>query len=322
MRDWRTDLGEAVAGCAAELRFAEPMAKHTTFRVGGLADAWICVHDRQALERVLQVCRASGVRIWLLGRGSNVLVSDQGLRGVVVCLGGELAQIKGLGSGPKSLVPDPYSLSVGGGAGLDAIATFAEQAGLAGAEFLAGIPGTVGGGLHSNAGAFGRSLGDIVTGVTALDRDGNESVIAGAEIRREYRKPMIDRDLVVLDVTLQLQPATPDSLRDPSAAVGEAPDRTVGRLILQESGNRRRGTGRRGQADRAVRTEGQDHRRRPGLGEARQLHRQHRQGSVRGRVRTGPDCQGGGRGTDRDSAGGRGAVPAGTGRRQKSDART
>jgi UDP-N-acetylmuramate dehydrogenase len=223
MHDWRRTLGEAVAGCAAELRFAEPMAQHTTFRIGGLADAWVRADDRQALARVLQVCREAEVRTWLLGRGSNVLVSDQGLRGVVVCLGGRLAEMRlekdkeaeGQGdevtdgsseySIPRSLDPSiPSRLRCGGGAGLDAVATFAEQEGLAGAEFLAGIPGTVGGGLHSNAGAFGRSLGDIVTSVIVLDREGRESVLDGAQLRREYRKPMIDDGLTAVEVTMQL----------------------------------------------------------------------------------------------------------------------
>jgi len=189
------------------------MARHTTFRVGGLADAWVRVDDRKALSRVLAVCRDAGVRTWILGRGSNVLVSDQGLRGVVVTLGGELAKIEvlgargeGPGSGPQPLVPSPQSLSLvcGAGAALDDVAAFAEEQGLTGAEFLAGIPGTVGGGLHSNAGAFGRSLGDVVTSVTALDRDGKELVFVGGHIRREYRKPMIDGGLIVVEATMEL----------------------------------------------------------------------------------------------------------------------
>ena len=211
MHDWRTDLGQAVAGCAAELRFAEPMAKHTTFRIGGLADAWVRVDDRQALARVLSVCREAGVRTWLLGRGSNVLISDQGLRGVVVCLGGELTRIEGVKdsripvSGTRSLESsNPGILSVGAGAALDDVATFAEKEGLVGTEFLAGIPGTVGGGLHSNAGAFGRSLGDVVSSVTGFDPEGSEQTLAGAQVRREYRRPMIEHDLVALEVRMEL----------------------------------------------------------------------------------------------------------------------
>jgi UDP-N-acetylmuramate dehydrogenase len=137
-----------------------------------------------------------------LGRGSNVLVSDQGLRGVVICLGGELAQVrlrrtKDEGRGTE--------LVCGAGAALDAVAAFTEKEGLVGVEFLAGIPGTVGGGLHSNAGAFGRSLGDIVTSITALGPDGEERTLTGAQLHREYRRPMIEQGLVAVEVTMELQ---------------------------------------------------------------------------------------------------------------------
>jgi len=216
MQDWRRALSEAVAGSAAEVRLDEPMAKHTTFRIGGPADACVLVSDRPALVKVLRFCRMNGVRWWLLGRGSNVLVSDQGLRGVVINLGGKLAEVKeqtiqgfqdSRGPVPDTRIPDsstPRILSVGGGAALDEIASFAEQHGLVGAEFLAGIPGTIGGGLHSNAGAFGRSLGDVVTSVTVVDADGNERVLVGAELRREYRQPMVEDGLVAVEVTMEL----------------------------------------------------------------------------------------------------------------------
>ena len=177
------------------------MAQHTTFRIGGPADSWVRANDRQALVRVLQFCRAGGVRWWLLGRGSNVLVSDQGLRGIVIGLGGELAEVRrqGTGDGGRGM-----ELVCGAGAALDAVATIAEQEGFVGVEFLAGIPGTIGGGLHSNAGAFGRSLGDVISSVTAVDRDGNERELTGAEVRREYRRPMIDDGLIAVEVTMEL----------------------------------------------------------------------------------------------------------------------
>jgi UDP-N-acetylmuramate dehydrogenase len=177
------------------------MAQHTTFRIGGLADAWVRVDNREALSRVLSVCREAEVRTWLLGRGSNVLVSDQGLRGVVICLGGELAEVRRWETGDGGPVT---GLVCGAGAALDAVAAFAEEEGLVGAEFLAGIPGTVGGGLHSNAGAFGRSLGDVVTSVTLLDAEGNEQVLTGSQLRREYRRPMVEHDFVAVEVSMEL----------------------------------------------------------------------------------------------------------------------
>jgi len=190
------------------------MANHTTFRIGGLADAWVRVDDRQALVRVLSVCRDAGQQTWLLGRGSNVLVSDQGLRGVVLCLGGELAEVsrrRTVDGGPGT------ELVCGGGAALDAVAALAEKEGLVGAEFLVGIPGTVGGGLHSNAGAFGRSLGDIATSVTVLDPDGSEQTLTGAQIHRDYRRPMMEQDLVALEATMELHAGKPE----PVAAIRE-----------------------------------------------------------------------------------------------------
>ena len=214
MHDWRRALSEAVAGSRAEVRFAEPLAQHTTFRIGGLADAWVRVDDRQALVSVLQCCRAVGTRWWQLGRGSNVVVSDQGLRGVVVSLGGELAEVKARGTGDGGRGTE---LVCGAGAALDAVVTFAEENGLTGVEFLAGIPGTVGGGLHSNAGAFGHSLGDVISSVTVVDRDGNERDLAGTELRREYRRPMIDGGLVAVDVTMELHPGKPE----PAAVIRE-----------------------------------------------------------------------------------------------------
>jgi len=223
------------------------MAQHTTFRIGGPADAWVRANDKQALVRVLQFCRAAGVRWWLLGRGSNVLVSDQGLRGIVIGLGGELAEVKGSGADTRSLDPSiPRSLSVGAGAPLDAVATFAEQEGLAGVEFLAGIPGTIGGGLHSNAGAFGRSLGDVILSVTAVDRDGNERELTGPELRREYRRPMIDDGLVAVEVTMKLHPGEPE----PAARIREQrwtkhpKEPSAGSFFRNpETGDRGRGTG-------------------------------------------------------------------------------
>ena len=219
------------------------MAQHTTFRIGGPADAWVRANDKQALVRVLQFCRAGGVRWWLLGRGSNVLVSDQGLRGVVIGLGGELAEVRRQGTGDGGRGTE---LVCGAGAALDAVATFAEQEGLAGVEFLAGIPGTIGGGLHSNAGAFGRSLGDVVPSVTVTDRDGNEREFAGAELRREYRQPMIDDGLVAVNVTMKLHPGEPE----PAARIREQrwtkhpKEPSAGSFFRNpETGDRGRGTG-------------------------------------------------------------------------------
>ncbi|MBM3313112.1 FAD-binding protein, partial [candidate division WOR-3 bacterium] len=191
MYDWRRALSEALGlGSAGEkpgvavMRRDEPMAKHTTFAIGGPADVWVQVKTRRALLLVLDFCRTQRVGWRVLGKGSNVLVSDQGLRGVALALGGELAEVSrvpGLGAARGEVV-------CGAGATLDGVASFAEREGLVGVEFLAGIPGTVGGGLMSNAGAFGRSLGEVVSRVAVIDRNGNERELADSELQRGYRQ--------------------------------------------------------------------------------------------------------------------------------------
>ena len=124
----------------------------------------------------------------------------------------------GQGSGTRSLDPSiPVRLVCGAGAALDAVASFAEKEGLVGVEFLAGIPGTVGGGLHSNAGAFGRSLGDVITSVTVMDQEGHEQVLTGNQLHREYRRPMLEPGLIAVEATMELQAGKPE----PGAAIRE-----------------------------------------------------------------------------------------------------
>ena len=134
MPDWRKDIGETLAGLKADIGLDAPLATHTTFGIGGPADMLVTAHERKALAAVLAACQKHDIDWWVLGRGSNVLISDSGLRGVVVTLGKEFGYVK---------VKDNV-LTAGAGAGLDDIAVAAERAGLRGAEFLAGIPGTIG----------------------------------------------------------------------------------------------------------------------------------------------------------------------------------
>lgn len=205
---WREDLEQALAGMAAAVKPDEPLAGHTTFRIGGPADAWVEVADRAALTAVVRFCAERAVRLRVLGRGSNVLVSDQGLRGVVVVLAGELAGVecrKG-GDGGRAVA--------GAGALLDEVVDAAEQQGLAGAGFLAGIPGTVGGGLRSNAGAYGHALGDVLESVTVMDSAGGERRLGRAELPNEYRRPVVADGLIALGVELRLEPGRPEPARE------------------------------------------------------------------------------------------------------------
>jgi UDP-N-acetylmuramate dehydrogenase len=149
---------------------------------------------------MLDLCRAHDVDWWVLGRGSNLLVSDQGLRGVAV----ELAMTSVRANEADGRI------EVGAGAKVDDVVDYCEERGLAGAEFLAGIPGTVGGGLCSNAGAFGRSLADIVVEVRGVNSVGEPCVLAKADLRHEYRERMIPDGVIATQVALQFERGRPE----------------------------------------------------------------------------------------------------------------
>ncbi len=142
----RRELGALVAGA---VRFDVPLAPHTSWKVGGPADAWVEPASASEVGRVLAWCAARGVPVWVLGKGSNVLVADAGVRGVVLSLERGLA---GIAIEPAPDDPARAEAVCGGGASLVALVRRTVDAGWAGVEGLAGIPGTVGGAVRMNAG--------------------------------------------------------------------------------------------------------------------------------------------------------------------------
>lgn len=208
MADWRRDFSRALEDSGAGpvvLLTDVPLAGRTTFGIGGKADCWVEVSDLESLKTVLRCCRSLGVEWWVLGQGSNVLVSDQGLRGVVLRLRGRFEDIETTGT----------TVRAGAGALLDDVARAAERSGLFGASFLAGIPGTVGGGLRSNAGAFGHALAEILERVVVLRADGEVRELGETEFGRGYRQPVIDAGLVATEVTLKLSASRPEAAPAP-----------------------------------------------------------------------------------------------------------
>lgn len=191
--DPRAGLERALAGLPVALRPGEPLAGHTTFNIGGPARFLLEVGSEPALAAALAACRELGLRWWLLGRGSNVLISDQGLDGVVLRLVGEFEALAVAGG----------RVEAGAGAGLDDIAGVAEAAGLSGFAFLAGIPGTLGGGLRTNAGAFGGWLADLLEELRVMDPDGATRTLARDELRSGYRRAVYDGAAVALRAGLR-----------------------------------------------------------------------------------------------------------------------
>ncbi len=190
----QTELGKVFQGSSAVIKFDEPLARHTSFCIGGVADIFLTVNNEAELQRAILFCNEHNLKLFLIGQGTNVLISDQGLRGLVVKLAGDLSRVEVCGE----------VIEAGAGARLDQVADIAEKSRLSGLEFLAGIPGTVGGGLLTNAGAFGHSLAERLERVRVMNRRGDVAVLTGPELKNEYRSPIIPRDVIALSVSFRL----------------------------------------------------------------------------------------------------------------------
>jgi UDP-N-acetylmuramate--alanine ligase len=169
---------KGIVGETGDVRLYEPLAKHTTLRVGGPAQFWVEPRDEQAFGELIRFCRHQDLPLFVIGRGSNLLVRDGGIRGVVVHpSGGEFDRIAANG----------LEIAAGVGAKLKEVAYAAKAAGLGGLEFMEGIPGAVGGGLRMNAGAMGAQLFDNVVRIRYLDQNGEAHDKTPAELDVHYR---------------------------------------------------------------------------------------------------------------------------------------
>ena len=184
----------------------EPMSAHTTFRVGGPADCFVMPRTIDELVKVLDLARTSGQALFVMGRGSNLLVSDEGLRGVVVQIANNLSDVQ---IEPNGLV------KAEAGASNARIASMARDAGLTGYEFAAGIPGAVGGAAIMNAGAYDGEFKQVAVGVTCVDGEGQLVDVTPEQAEWGYRSSAIARNgLIVASVELQLHPGDPVAIQE------------------------------------------------------------------------------------------------------------
>ena len=175
----------------------EPMSKHTTFKIGGNADLLIKVHNIDQIKFVLNIVRNNNIPIFILGNGSNLLVKEKGIRGIT--LKPELKDIK-IERKDKQVY-----VTVGAGNKMPEIAGRLLREEITGFEFAAGIPGTIGGFVRMNAGAYGSEAKEIVTETTILTYDGNIKKVVGEEHQFEYRKSAFsNEEIVILDTKLKL----------------------------------------------------------------------------------------------------------------------
>jgi len=197
-----------------DLRFDCPMAEYTTFRVGGKAEVIYTAERTGALKAVLAYFRDQGIPYLTVGNGSNLLVGDNGLEGVVIRLGKWFSRIEPIDGG-GSLI------DVGAGLDLKALLTYCRDKGMGGLEFLAGIPGSVGGAVAMNSGAFGAEIGDRVRRVEVLTPGGELVERDRQELTFSYRHLSLEKGTIILKVRLEVEAASRDSVREKMAAVME-----------------------------------------------------------------------------------------------------
>ena len=202
-------LQEIFAGCTAKPLLAEePMAKHTSFRIGGPADLMAMPQSEQELQQLLQRAGEAKVPVTLIGNGSNLLVRDKGIRGLVIKLGNML----------NDVVADGCTLTFGSGVSLAAASRKAAELGLSGMEFAVGIPGSIGGAVYMNAGAYDGEMAKVVTGVRVMELDGTISELAAAALDFGYRHTSLQGSgKIVTAVTVRLTAGDKQAIADKMA---------------------------------------------------------------------------------------------------------
>jgi UDP-N-acetylmuramate dehydrogenase len=212
----------------APVRENEPLSRHTTFGIGGPADLYVKVETVDALVRVLNAARRSGVPWFILGAGSNLLVGDHGIRGIVIEYDAKAV------TGPERLADGRARFRVEAGASFAVVARRLARAGYSGLEWAVGIPGTLGGAMVTNAGAYGSSLSDCLVSVLMVEPGEEPEDLPAAGFQLAYRESVftrgLARDVAVAAVTLDLRPA------DPAATMARVAEYDAHRTAAQPAG--------------------------------------------------------------------------------------
>ena len=188
-----------------ELRFSEPLSKHTSFRIGGPAEVMAFPKNTEELAKILKTSALLDCKSIILGAGTNVLAPDEGLSGLVICL-------KDCLDGMERL--DDTRIRVMAGVTMSRAAVYAANLGLSGLEFAHGIPGTVGGGVYMNAGAYGGEICQVCTRVEVMDRQGNLRSLSAEEMEFSYRHSILEEsDDIVVSADFCLTPGNTEDIK-------------------------------------------------------------------------------------------------------------
>ena len=198
------NLQEIFAGCTQKpLLVNEPMSRHTSFKIGGPADLMALPATEEELQSLLERAHPMQIPVTLIGNGSNLLVRDKGIRGLVIKLGNMLCNIKA----------DGELLSFGSGVSLAMASRKAADLGLKGMEFAVGIPGSIGGAVYMNAGAYDGEMSNVVESVRVIEPNGEAHLIKAEELGFAYRKTKLQNSgRIVTEVNLKLSAGQKDEI--------------------------------------------------------------------------------------------------------------
>lgn len=193
-----TNLIEQLRENGINFKINEPMKAHTTFRTGGNAKLFVIPEDVEQLKLVLRLCRKNGKDIFVLGNGSNLLVSDEGIIDkAVIYIGDSFSYIKDI---------DETTVEAGAGTNLAALCKYALSKSLTGLEFAFGIPGSTGGAAYMNAGAYGGEMKQVTIKCNHVDKNGNEGSFSFEELDFSYRHSVYsDNDFIITSIVLKLE---------------------------------------------------------------------------------------------------------------------
>ncbi len=192
-------LKEQLSNLKIEYTLDEPMSRHTTFKIGGNADLFVRVKNACDLHFVVKAANELNMPYFILGKGSNLLVADSGIEGLVISL-----------EGLNDIKIDGNTVTCGAGVSLMSLCSAVQKASLSGLEFAFGIPGTVGGALYMNAGAYGGEMSQVVTSATAIDKCGDIKEFNLEQMQLGYRTSAFkNTDLIITEVNFKLKTADP-----------------------------------------------------------------------------------------------------------------
>lgn len=204
--DWREDFSNKLRQLLKPDQFIldAPMSEHTTFKIGGTADVLIFPSTIEEVIKVLKLIENNRIPLTILGNGSNVLVRDKGIRGAVIKFNGKFAQIK----------CDGTRLIVGAGAKLKDVSNFAADNGLTGLEFAVGIPGSIGGAVYMNAGAYGGEMKNVISKVRAVSKSGDCAAFDTDTLDLGYRRSVFQLNgYAICEIELQLAEGNINEIR-------------------------------------------------------------------------------------------------------------